>query len=147
MCVRVVIFLRINCSGKYFFQTRDFGPNTCQMALVFANYVFPQLDIRKEAGLDERHQAEGSVNDYGVDVFVLFLGLSVRYLLYLAALKRPRLQKCITIDLQPSEDTNNPIWTRGLVTFLRFPSGCSVGRLFRARSNSIRTQRTKSLLN
>lgn len=46
------------------------------MASAFANYVFPQLDIREEAGLDGRRQAEGSVNERRVYVFVflLFLG-------------------------------------------------------------------------
>lgn len=45
------------------------------MSSVFANYVFPQLDIRKEAGLDGRRQAEGSMNERRVYVFVLFLFL------------------------------------------------------------------------
>lgn len=45
------------------------------MASAFANYVFPQLDIRQEAGLDGSRQAEGSLNECRIHVLVLFLFL------------------------------------------------------------------------
>lgn len=55
------------------------APNTCQAASAFANEVFPRLDIRKEAGLDEserRLKEPGWMDDA---VYVLFLGSSLQH--------------------------------------------------------------------